>query len=63
MKRNKKPHGFTLLELLIALALFAVVMVVVASVFSTGILSWKRAEACARLFGRPSLTGLLRSLR
>ncbi len=42
MKKSKR--GFTFLELLITLALFSVVMVVISSVFSTGILSWRRGE-------------------
>lgn len=36
--------GFTLLELLIAFTLFSVAMVVVSSVFGTGIVAWKRGE-------------------
>lgn len=41
---NKRDVAFTLLELLIALSLFAVVMIVVGSVFGTGLLVWKRGE-------------------
>lgn len=44
MRKNKGYKGFTLLELLIAFALFTVVMVVVGSVFGTGIFAWKRGE-------------------
>ena len=43
-KKSKGRSGFTLLELLIALTLFTVVMVIVGSVFGTGIVAWKRGE-------------------
>ena len=44
MKRLLKRGGFTLLELLITTSLFAVVLVVVASVFATALIAWRRAE-------------------
>ena len=43
-KKNNGCGGFTLLELLIALTLFSVVIVIVGSVFGTGIFAWKRGE-------------------
>lgn len=44
MKKNSILEGFTLLELLIALTFFSVVMIVVGSVFGTGIAAWRRGE-------------------
>lgn len=41
--KNRKD-GFTLLELLIAFTIFSVAMVIVSSVFATGIAAWKRGE-------------------
>ncbi|MBI4436826.1 MAG: prepilin-type N-terminal cleavage/methylation domain-containing protein [Candidatus Omnitrophica bacterium] len=55
MKRRSRI-GFTLLELLIALSLFSVIMVVVSSVFSTGILAWRRAEGESEQYQEIRLT-------
>jgi len=54
--RKRRRVGFTLLELLIALSLFAVIMVVVGSVFSTGILAWRRAEGESEQYQEIRLT-------
>ena len=48
--------GFTLIELLIALSFFSVVMVVVGSVFGTGILAWKRGEEEGAVYQEARLT-------
>jgi len=52
--RNKR--GFTLLELLLALTFFSVVMIVISSVFSTGILAWKRGEGESGFYQELRLT-------
>ena len=47
MKKNK---GLTLIELLMALTIFAIVAVAIYSVFSTGIISWRKGEIATALF-------------
>ena len=47
MKKNK---SLTLIELLMALTIFAVVAVAIYSVFSTGIISWRKGEIATALF-------------
>ena len=52
----RSKRGFTLLELLLALTFFSVVMIVVSSVFSTGILAWKRGEGESGFYQELRLT-------
>lgn len=45
-----KSNGLTLIELLLALTIFAIVAVAIYAVFSTGIISWRKGEAAISLF-------------
>ena len=60
--RNK---GLTIIELIIALTIFAIVAVAVYSVFSTGIIGWRKGEAAVSLFHeiRLSFDSIAREMR
>lgn len=45
-----KSNGLTLIELLLALTIFAIVAVAIYAVFSTGIISWRKGESAISLF-------------
>jgi len=60
-----KNKGLTVIELLVALTIFAIVAVAIYSVFSTGIIGWKKGEAAVSLFQeiRLSLDSIAREMR
>jgi len=47
---KNKAKAFTLLELLIVLSLFSIAMVVVSSVFRTGLWAWQRGEGDSQVY-------------
>lgn len=54
MKKNKT--GFTFIELMLAVSIFAIVAVVIYSTFNTGISAWKKAEVAQNLYQDIRLT-------
>jgi len=63
--RGNHLRSFTLIELLVSLTIFAIIAVAVYSVFSTGIIGWRKGEVAISLFHeiRLSLDRITREVR
>ena len=49
IKKKKDNSGFTLVELIIAMAILAILMTIISSLMGTGVFNFKRTKADVRL--------------